>query len=207
MKYRRRYYKGFEVGGEIGEAVRLVCNMVTDIRLSVRRVKLGDLPTFYRLYFVDFHERWKRRGQIQLSRLHVSTEKWSIMRALTIRLIHILFARLNAVARTWRISSLFESWWDPIFLEIITEGKLIGCCSLVRQSLGVFKIELFGIAETERGKRSEVEAMVAIKKYVKGMGATRIIVSTSSEEMAILFKKCGFRLAFVDDVLYFDMYE
>lgn len=171
----------------------------------MRSVKLSDLQTFYSIYTDAIQEWRKKRIEIQLDTPYRRNRKWGILRALAIRLVHILFARLDAVARIGSISPLFQSQWDPIILEVFAENKPVGCCSLLRQSAQVFEIEVVGIFQTERKELTMHRVLKAVKKYVKGLGATRIIVSTGSEEMVNLCKNCGFKLAFLDDVLYFDL--
>jgi hypothetical protein len=158
------------------------------------------------LYTDAIQELRKRRIEIQLDAPYRRNRKWGILRALAMRLIHIFFARLDAVARIGSISPFFQDQWDPIILEVFAENKLVGFCSLLRQSAQVFEIEVIGILQTERRSFTMRELLKVVKKYVKGgLGATRIIVSTGSEEMVNLFKNCGFKLAFLDDVLSFDL--
>lgn len=176
-----------------------------DIPKLIRRAKIGNLPALYKIYFDALHKKRKRRMQIQLDAPCQSTEKWSILRALSIRLVHILFARLNATVRTGSLSPLLQSQWDPITLEIVVEDELMGSCTLVKQSAHVFEMEVIGVVETKRGERAEREVVNAVKKYMRRLGATRIITRPGSEEMADWLKECGFRLAFIDDVLYFDL--
>lgn len=179
--------------------------MSTDNCLSVRHVKFGDLCTFYGLYTDAVQEWRKKRMEIQLDEPYRRKGKWGILHALAIRLVHILFTRLDTVARIGSIPSLFQNQWNPIILEFFAENKLVGCCSLLRQSTRVFEIEVIGILHTERRELVVRWILDAVKKYVRGLGATRIIVSTGSEEMVNFCKKYGFKLAFLDDVLYFDL--
>jgi hypothetical protein len=166
---------------------------------------LSDLRPFYNLYSEAIHEWRNKRINLQLDVPDCQTKKLGILRALAIRFIHILFARLNAVAKTGSIYPFFQNQWDPIITEIFSEKGLVGCFSLIRQSEQVFEIEVIGILNTESRESTMHEIIKIIQKYVKRLGGSRVIVSTGSNKIAELLKNYDFKLAFVDDVLYYDL--
>lgn len=174
------------------------------IRLSLKRARLANLVAFYGVYYEVVREKRNKWTQIQLDK-PLTKPKWTLLRALSVHVAHIIFARLQVVARTSSVQALFQSQWDPIIFDVLTEGRRIGFCFLSRQSAAVFQIDVIGIAEPHLRRRVMSELVSELKKHVRILGATRIIVRADTEEMMNLLKKCGFRSAFLDDVLYSDL--
>lgn len=169
---------------------------------SVRPVRLKNLVKLYSMYYNALNERRKKWTQVELD-MSQTVPKWTLVRVLAIHVVHILHARLNAFSKTGSVLSLFQRWWDPIILEILAKGKLIGCCFMARQSGKVFQINVIVTVELEQRKWAEIRTTVM--EYVKKLDGTRIIAISSIEEMTDLLKKFGFRMAFLDDVLYLDL--
>ena len=178
--------------------------MAENTRLLVSTCNPWQSSISYSIYFDTTREWRKELKKVQLDEPYQQKE-WSFLHVLAIRLLHILYARFNAATRTGSIFTLFQSRWNPIILEVFEEDKLIGCCSLVRNNANVFEIEAIGAMQTEKREVNIREITKAVKEYLRELGATRILISIDLENMADLLRKDGFELAFLDDVLYFDL--
>lgn len=172
--------------------------------LSLQTARLSNLVTIYSTYFNVLRESSKKWEQIQLNTPQPAP-KLTLQRALVAHIIRILFVRLHAVASTGSILAIFQSKWDPIILEILTEGELIGCCFIERQSKEVFQINVIAKIAPKQETWMEHDVMAVVKEYLKRLGATRIIVRSNVEEMKNFLKMCGYTSIFSDSILYCDL--
>jgi hypothetical protein len=131
-----------------------------------------------------------------------ATPKLTLQRVLMVHAIHILYARLYAVARTGSVLALFQTRWDPLILEVLAKDHLIGCIFLARQSATVFQIDVIASIEPKQEKWTLCEVFWVLKQYVKKLGIKRIIIRSIEEDIKQALKQCGFESAYYDSVLF-----
>jgi N-acetylglutamate synthase-like GNAT family acetyltransferase len=90
--------------------------------------------------------------------------------------------------------------------KIVDDGEIVGFCFLKRFNSRVFEIGLIGVLQSKRGLGIGSQAIDMIKKYVKKMGAIRLLVRASgTKQVAGFFTKCGFKQAFSEEVFFLDI--
>ncbi len=171
--------------------------------LLIRTVKIHNLARSYSAYFDALRENEKKWISLQFEPSQ-ETPKLTFLRGFALHIVRIVFARSHAVARTGSILAFFRTRWDPIILETTLDCRLMGYCFIERQSAEVFQVSIITGVGHLRARWVEHDILAAALNYMKSLGATRIFVRTSSDEMASILKKCEFNLAFQDSILFLD---
>jgi hypothetical protein len=171
--------------------------------INFRKTKFRNLFTLYTAYFEAIGKDKRKWAHIRFETPTIP--KLNFQRVLTVHVLNILLARLQAVAKTGSVLAFFETFWNPIILEVLKEDKLIGCVFLSRESLTVVQIN--GIAPIKSTQNDWVifDVIVELKKYITKFGANRIIIRSIEDELKLVLTKSGFEAAFYDNVLYFDI--
>ena len=172
--------------------------------ISLRKAKLCNLISLYETFFNSLLEEKKSWVHITLEQSHLAP-KLNLQRALTVHFTNIIYARLQAAVRTGSVLALFQSRWNPIILEVIAEDKLIGCVFLTRQSVNIFQINAISSVNPNQEEKIMPAVIVTLKKYVKTLGGTQIIIQTIENTMKQILQQSGFEVSFYDDVLFFDV--
>jgi len=174
----------------------------TENSVTIRKAKFLDLKRAYSIYFEAFNDD-------PFQGLYNTPERkkaqMTIVRAIITRLVHIWSSRLTIAFQNSSIIPLFQSRWDPIPLEIIANGEPIGCCFLVRLSEDAYELGIIGVLKAKRKIGIGALAVEAVKKYLKEKGASRIVAGSGPRRTGGFFMKCGFKLAFSEDTLSYNL--
>lgn len=101
---------------------------------------------------------------------------------------------------------LIQSRWDMIPFKIVANNKIVGCCFLLKHNTKVWEIGIIGVLKTMQGQGIGSQTVEAVKRYVRKMGASRIIVRASGVRQAAgFFVKCGFKKAFSEEGFFLDV--
>jgi len=159
----------------------------------------------YAIYFEAFKQR-TLQGAILFDIPKRRTDRLTLPRTIIIHLFHILLERLIVASQQGRITSLFQSNLDMIPFKVIADDEIVGFCFLKRFNSRVFELGLIGVLKSKRGLGIGSQTIDLIKQYVKKMGANRLIVRASGiKQVAGFFTKCGFKLAFSEEVFFLDI--
>lgn len=172
--------------------------------IHIQKAKLRNFSVLYETFFNVLNKDKSNWTTIQLEQPQY-TSRVTFQRALLIHILHKLFARLSAVARNGSVSTLFQTQWNPLVLEVLANDTLLGCVFLARQSENVFQINVVASVRSKPEEWEDFDVFVELKKYVKRLGATRLIVRSTDEEMKKALQLTGFEAAFYDNVLYLDI--
>lgn len=168
----------------------------------VRPVKFHKLPLIYTVYFEAFRLN-PLQNIYKISKR--KNKKMTILRTIAVRLIQVLMARLGIALQIGSIIPLFQRRWDPIPFEIVVNREVVGCCFLVRRSLRATELGIIGVLKTKRGLGIGAQAVETVKEYARKMNISRIIAGSGPRRTGGFFKKCGFKHAFSEYVLHFDL--
>lgn len=170
--------------------------------VTIRKAKFLDLKRVYSIYFEVFDDD-------PFQSLYNAPERkktqMTTVGAIISRLVHIWSSRLTISFQNSSIIPLLQRRWDPIPLEIIANGEPIGCCFLVRLSKDAYELGIIGVLKPKRKTGVGASAVEAVKKYLKEKGASRIIVGSGPRRTGGFFMKCGFKLAFSEDTLSYNL--
>ena len=132
-------------------------------------------------------------------------DRLTLPRAICTHIFHILIGRMSVASQQGSIKPLFQSRFDVLPLKIIVQDEIVGFCFLLRLNPLVFELGIIGVLEGKRGLGIGFQAVEAVKRHVKRMGASRLIVRASGiKQVAGFFIKCGFKQAFSDEVFFLD---
>jgi hypothetical protein len=175
------------------------------LTLQIQRASFKDLPLIYDIYFEAF-------GQSPLQVLSLSESgkriisKLSILRTISTHFFHIAIERVFFASQSGDVTSLMRSSIDMIPLKITSEAEIIGFCFLKKHNSAVFEVGIIGIKKNKRGLGLGVQALNLIKQQAIEMGASRLIVRASGSKKVVgFFVKSGFRPAFSEEILFFDI--
>jgi len=169
--------------------------------VQFRKARVRNLRQLYQNYYINLSDnQYWPNIKLENPKLPV---KLNFQSAFTLHILHTIYAKLSAVARSGSISSAFQSLWNPLVLEVLKGGKVIGCVFLERQSKTVFELESFVIwSEVEHSIILEVVS--GIQEYIKCLGASRIVIKSSDSKLLNVLHSSGFDTAFCDEVLFLD---
>lgn len=170
----------------------------------LRKAKRRNLVVLYKTYFNFLNEDKKSWERAKLEKPHFAP-KLNFQRVLMVHVINTLLARFSAVGRTGSILALFQNQWNPLILEVFAEDTLIGCIFLNRQSANVFQIDVISSIKPKQEEWIHCEVFLALKQYIKKLGAKRIIIRSIEENMKQTLQLCGFEPAYYDSVLFIDL--
>lgn len=121
-------------------------------------------------------------------------------------ILRIALARLNGAAKGGSLLSLVLRDFDPIVLEINADGKLIGCCSLLKRGSKVFELEVIGFDTLDQNTQVGAEIINLLMKYVRTLGGARMLAGLGSlKAMNLLLIQSGFKATYSDDVLFLNL--
>ena len=171
------------------------------IHVVTQPVKFRKLPLIYTIYFEAFHDS-APQNIYDMSERKIKT--MTVPRTIAVRLTQVLLARLSIALQIGSIIPLFQTRWDPIPFEIVADDEVVGCCFLLRLNPRTVHLGIIGVLKAKQGLGIGAQAVEAIKEYSRKMGARRIIAGTGPRRTAGFFKRCGFKHAFSEQVLFFD---
>ena len=174
--------------------------------IELRKIKLRNITVLYETYLNALNEENKSWTNILLEQNDHSF-KLSFQRALSIHILGMLYSRLSAVSRTGSVLAFFQTRWNPVVLEVLVHGKVIGCIFLLRQSEIVFQLIVFESIPSGRHEWSDSKVLTSLKSYLKGLGIKRIIIKAIEEKTKKRLQTSDFEVAFSDNVLQLDIDE
>jgi hypothetical protein len=167
--------------------------------LQLRKARVGNLKQLYQGYCIYFAGDAKWASIIDSNGRRDSLIV-SFPTAITMHLLHIVYTRLSAVAKSGSISSGFQSSWNPLIFEISINDKLVGGAFLEKGSNDVLELEAVILwAQVDDSVLANI--ILLILKYAKANGFSKIIMKSSDEKLGKLLSQSGFNLEVYNSVL------